>query len=47
MCRLRQSELLVGAEAEELRASAERWFADQGICRPRAWTRMYAPIGYA
>ena len=47
MCRLRQSELLVGAEADELRASAERWFADQGICRPGAWTRMYAPIGDA
>jgi hypothetical protein len=47
MCRLRQSELLVGAEAQELRASAERWFADQGICRPGAWTRMFAPIGDA
>ncbi|HMJ14094.1 MAG TPA: hypothetical protein VK524_21905, partial [Polyangiaceae bacterium] len=44
MCRLRQSELLVGPEAEQLRASAERWFADQGIRKPNAWTRMFAPI---
>ena len=47
MSRLRQSELLVGAEAEALRASAERWFADQGIRKPQAWTRMFAPIGDA
>jgi hypothetical protein len=45
IARMRQSELMRGAQSEALRERALAWFAEQGISRPHSWMKMYAPIG--